>query len=475
MAESDRKLFLGGRLKRLRRELGLTQTRMAGDLGVSPSYLNHLERNQRPVTAGLLLRLASAYDIDLRSMTAEPDAGGAADLAEVLADPLFRDLMVPRHEVRQLVDDSPGVAEAMVRLYRAFTDARGRMTAGLGALEGGAGERASSADWVRDYIQSHRNHFPDLDSAGESLAAELGAPGWAFETEAVRRLGERHGVRVQTIPEEVMTPWLRRFDVHRSRLLLSEALEPQSRAFALAAQLALSELADRLTRLSEDSGAPDVSTRRLLKVALTNYAAAAIRAPYASFYGFAEANGYDVGRLAARFALSWEQAAHRLTTLSRPGARGVPFFLIRVDQAGNVSKRFAAGAFPFSRFGGSCPRWALHSVFRTPGRVTSQIVETPDGERYFTLSRTTARTASTGGGDEQELAIGLGCELKFAPKLVYARGLDLERPLVVEIGPTCAMCERPYCRERAAPPLARTLTVDDFGKSVSPFPFARHD
>src|SRR5437868_15551116 len=93
---ADRKLFLGARMKRLRRDLGLTQTRMAEDLGVSPSYLNLLERNQRPVTAQVLLRLAEAYDLDLKSLAADPESAGAAGLSEVLTDHIFRDLGIGR-------------------------------------------------------------------------------------------------------------------------------------------------------------------------------------------------------------------------------------------------------------------------------------------------------------------------------------------------------------------------------------------
>lgn len=219
------------------------------------------------------------------------------------------------------------------------------------------------------------------------------------------------------------------------------------------------------------------TTRALLKVSLTNTLAAAILMPYAAFQRMAEATGYDIARLQTRFAVSFEQVAHRLTTLSRPTARGVPFFLIRVDQAGNVSKRYAAGAFPFARFGGACPRWRLHSAFRTPGRLVTQIIETPAQEgrppgRWFTLARTVDRQGHDGHGERYDLAIGLGCELKDAERLTYARGLDLAAPEVTPIGPSCRLCHRHPCAERAAPPVDRALTVDDWSKSVSPYPFA---
>ncbi len=471
-ASADRKLFLGGRLKRLRRDLSLTQTAMAADLGVSPSYLNHIERNQRPVSAQLLLRLAETYDVDLRSLGQSGGPATEAELAEAFADPLFQGLPVPRHEIVQLAEDQPAAADALLRLYRAFADRRARDRAEAD-VSGGAGDE-TPADWVREYVQGRRNHFPELDALGETLADSLAAesPGEAFETRARARLMARYGLAVRTLPAEVMVEWTRRYDPHRKRLLLSETLGPSSRAFAVAFQLALSEHDAELTAMADAAPAPDGSARRLLKVSLTNTLAAAILMPYGPFQRAAEETGYDVSRLQVRFGVSFEQAAHRLTTLSRPTARGVPFFLMRVDQAGNISKRFASGAFPFSRFGGACPRWRLHSAFRTPGRVITQIIETPDGQRWFTLARTVDRQGHDAFTEGHDLAIGLGCELKHAHRLVYARGLDLTAPEVTPIGPACRLCHRHPCAERAAPPVDRALKVDDWSKSVSPYPFA---
>ena len=470
-ATPDRKLFLGGRLKRLRRDLALTQTAMAVDLGVSPSYLNHIERNQRPVSAQLLLRLADTYDVDLRTLGASGGPATESQLAEAFADPLFQGLPVPRHEIVQLAEDQPAAADALLRLYRAFADRRARDRAEAD-VTGGAGDE-TPADWVREYVQGRRNHFPELDALGEALAGVLEAetPGESFEMQARAWLMSRRGLAVRTLPAEVMVEWTRRYDPHRNRLLLSETLGPSSRAFAVAFQLALSEHDAELTALADAAGAPDEATRRLVKVSLTNTLAAAVLMPYAAFQQAAEAGGYDLARLQARFGVSFEQAAHRLTTLSRPTARGVPFFLMRVDQAGNISKRFASGAFPFSRFGGACPRWRLHSAFRTPGRVVTQIIETPDGQRWFTLARTVDRQGRDAFTEGHDLAIGLGCELRHAHRLIHARGLDLGAPEVTPIGPACRLCHRHPCAERAAPPVDRPLKVDDWSKSVSPYPF----
>jgi predicted transcriptional regulator/DNA-binding XRE family transcriptional regulator len=465
----ERKLFLGARLKRLRRELGLTQARMAEDLDVSPSYLNHLERNQRPLTAQILLRLAETYDIDLRALSAG-EGTPVRDLGEVLADPIFRDLAIPRHEMAEVAENAPGVSDALVRLYRAFSDRRSFSDTAPVAGEQPALTLAPS-DWVRDHIEGQHNFFPELDEIGEALADALDAPGQGADAAITRRLAERHGVQVRITPSELLPDQLRRFDHHRRRLMLSERLGAQGRTFAAAYQLGLLEHGPDITALMERAAAPDLPTSNLLRVSLANYLAAAILMPYEPFRRACESFRYDIDAVAQRFGTSFEQAAHRVTTLSRPAARGVPFFMLRIDAAGNISKRFGGGAFPFSRFGGGCPRWRIHAAFRTPGRILTQIVETPGGARYFTLARTVPRIAAPFAEDDSELAIGLGCELKYAARLAYARGLDLVQPVVTEIGAACRVCERPACPQRAAEPLSRVLAVDDFSKSVSSYPF----
>lgn len=470
---ADRKLFLGARLKRLRRELGLTQTRMAEDLGVSPSYFNLLERNQRPVTAQVLLRLAEAYDLDLKSLSSDPEGGSATDLAEILSDQMFRDLGVPRHEIAEVAESAPGVAEAIVRLYRAYLDKRRLSELGVvGRPEEGTFDQPSPSDWVRDFIQTQKNYFGDLEEAADLLSADLKPEPQDFAAAARERLAKRHGIQVRVVPVDVLPESVRRFDHHRRRLFLSEVLTGAGRSFSLAYQLAVLEHGELLDGLADRGSPPDRPTRNLLKVSLANYLAAAVLMPYGAFHEAAERTAYDIELIRARFGVSFEQACHRLTTLARPGARGVPFFMVRVDSAGNISKRFAGATFPFSRFGGACPRWNVHSSFRTPGRIVTQIIETPDGQRYFTIARTVARVATPYAGEESELAIGMGCELKYAERLVYSRGLDLAEPVATAIGPACRICERPACPQRAAEPINRTLTVDDFTKSISPYPFA---
>jgi XRE family transcriptional regulator, fatty acid utilization regulator len=462
---AERKLFLGRPLRRLRRELGLNQSAMAAEIGVSPSYLNHLERNQRPATAGVLLRLAEAYDVDLKSFAAEGGEGiEVAQLAEIFADPMFGAQNVPRYELVEIAHNAPAAADAVSRLYAALVEARRRP-----ATEDEAGA-ISPQSWVRDFIQAQRNHFAALEEAAETLAGALGDPLTIAEP-LRRRLSEAYRVEARIVPPELIDAASQHYDPHRKRLMLSALLRPESRTFALAYQLALLELRPLLAQMIDAAAAPDEPTRKLLHMSLANYAAAAIMMPYAAFLAAAEAQRYDLDRLCAAFGASVEQVAHRLTTLNRNGARGIPFFMLRVDAAGNISKRFAGEAFPFSRFGGTCPRWNLHAAFQTPGRVLTQIVETPDGQRFFTIGRTVERSVRLDPREDSQLAIGLGCDVGQAARIAYADGLDLAHPYVTPIGPACAICPRVRCPQRAAPPAGRTLSLDPTRKTISPFPF----
>ncbi len=462
-------------MRRLRRELNLSQTAMALELGISVSYLNLMERNQRPVTAQVLIRLAEVYDVDPRSFAREEEQRLQGELEEIFADPFFKAAPVPRTELREAADVAPSLTSAVQRLYRAFVEMRESGVTGTAAAgdadrsEGGG--RENTVERVRDFLNAANNHFPEIEEAAERIAGEMSATGHDLLYALSERLRERHGLRVQVLPVEVMSQALRRFDRHRKRIMISELMEPSGRTFQAAYQLGFAEIFDVIDRIAARLDPGQTPARRLARITLTNYFAAALMMPYARFLEAAETLAYDVEVLGARFAASYEQVAHRLTTLARPTARGIPFFLVRVDTAGNVSKRFSSGSFPFSRFGGTCPLWNIHQTFRAPGRIMTQIVELPDGARWFSLARTVRRAATPWGDPEASFVIGLGCELKFANRLVYSRGIDLKTYEPTPIGINCRLCERPNCSQRAAPPLMRELQIDESVRGVSPFEF----
>ena len=465
-----RKLFLGARMKRLRREHGLNQSQMAEQLGISGSYLNHLERNQRPVTAGILLRLAEAFDVDVKAFAAESgDNGGATQLGEIFADPMLVDLGVSRYELVELADNAPSVAEGITRLYTALRDMQRHPRE---AETGGADPRVliTPETWVRDYIQAQRNHWPELEEACETLGGAL-LHGMSIVEPLRQRLKDAWGVEVRIVEPEILEDASQHYDPQRRVLMLSSLLRPENRTFALAYQLALLELARPIAGMVDEARPPDPGSRRLLHMSFANYAAGAIMMPYGKFLRAAEEHRYALDRLTAQFGGNVEQVAHRLTTLSRPGAKGVPFFMLRVDPAGNISKRYAGENFPFSHFGGTCPRWHLHSAFQTPGQTLRQLIETPDGQRFFTISRTIERPIRPDLRDEALLAIGLGCDVKHAHRIAYADGLDLVNTPAAPVGPACAICPRLQCPYRATAPAGRMLAVEENRKTISPYPF----
>jgi len=472
----QKKIFAGPRIRRLRREQGLSQSQMAAELGFSTSYLNLVERNQRPVSAQFLLRLAEVYDIELTAFAGTDEARAFADLSEVLADPMFKGLGLSRGEMQDMADAAPRAVDAFTLVYKSFQQAR-QSASELSnqVVERGGADSDSSfpVDEVRDFIHDHKNHFPELDDAAESLHEELGLQREDAFMALSGRLDEEHGIRVRIMPHEVMPETLRHFDQHRRQLLISEMLDSSARVFQLAFQLGMLEFKPMIQRIGDMQTWQTEEARRLVRISLGNYFAGALLMPYRRFLENAKSLKYDIEHLGRRFGTSFEQVCHRLTTLQRPGERGVPFFFIRVDKAGNISKRFSAGRFHFSRFGGTCPLWQVHDTFTTPGRIVTQIIQMPDETTYFSTARTVRRVGALYGEPEQQLAIGLGCDIAYARELIYAKGHDLEQPDATPVGPNCRLCERPACPQRANPPLTRNLVLDERSRGISAYRFSQ--
>lgn len=475
---SEKKLFIGPRLRRIRREQGMTQARMAEELDISPSYLNLIERGQRPATAQFLIKLAAAFDVDIRALASDTEHHALGELRQIFADPIFSSVSggISQAELRDLTEHSPGVADAVVRLYQAYTSTRANKPSDDVEALGEDGHahaltHRNPMDDIRDMIREANNHYPELDDAAEELYKIFRKQDQEIYSPMRRYLGETRGVTVDVMPEHTMGGELRRYDRHRKRLMLSELMEPSGRTFQVAYHLAFTEASDIIDTLLERAQLDNPVTTRLAKVAFANYFAGALMMPYGRFLDAAETLGYDLDVLCQRFGASYEQVAHRLTTLQKPSARGIPFFFIRVDNAGNVSKRFSSGRFHFSKFGGTCPLWNVHGTFSMPGRVLTQVVEMPDGTQYFSIARTVRRAVTPFNEPEPRLAIGLGCELRYAHRLTYARGHNLDEPNPSPIGINCQLCERADCRQRAAPPLSKALDVDENRRGISPFGF----
>lgn len=464
-----RKLYVGPQVRRIRRDRGLTQAQMASSLDISPSYVNLIERNQRPVSADLLIRLSAVYGIDLAQFGGSDSDALFTELSAAFADPIFRSAGTTREDAFDLAAGNPILGEAVASLYRAWRTAQADL------VEARAGRASLDADPVeeaRTFIQASRNHFAGVDAAAEAVAAELSVDGTSLLDALMKRFARLHGLKVRVLPDDVMVGAYRRLNRHAGELSLSERLDTASRVFHLSLQLALIELQGALDQTVNAARFTSDAGRRLSRAALANYAAAAIMLPYEAFLKSAKALAYDVEAIGRRFGASFEQVAHRLTTMQRPGAEGVAFFFVRVDAAGNMSKRYSGDVFPFARYGGSCPLWNIHETFRLPRRILTQIIELPGGARYFSIARTVQGGAGGYGAPSAERAVALGCRIEDAGALIYAQGADLAAALATPIGLTCRLCERVDCAARAHPPLKRRLVIDEHNRLAAPFSFA---
>lgn len=462
------KPLIGRIVRRLRQDQSLTQQALAAKLGISPSYLNLIEHDQRGVTAALLIKLTETLQVDLAALSGSEERQIEQALRETFTDPLIGAEPVPDEEAQLLAASAPAAARAVLALYRAF-QATSQETGGI-TLPSGRRLLLPNEE-VRDIFHDHANHFPELEAAAEALGPELGAETIGMTHALAERLRHRHGlvVSVGALPDAH-----RVFDPARRMLVLSETLPRESRGFQLAFQIALLEARDLVEPIVQGAATTTRDAATLLRIGLLNYFAGALLMPYARFFEAASALRYDVEHLAMRFGVSYEQACHRLSTLQRPGARGVPFFFLRVDPAGNVSKRFSAAGFPFARFGGNCPRWVVHAAFATPGTVRVQVAELPDGARYLCFARTVTAPAGHWGEPPATRIVAMGCDIARAGDLVYADGIDLDRA-AVGIGLSCRLCDRQDCRSRAFPPIAHRLALDTAMTSASPYRFERVD
>lgn len=461
---SDPAILAGPAIRRLRRREGLTQAAMAARLAISPSYLNLIERNQRPLSARLVVQLAEQFDFDPRSLRSDEAVGGVDGLRRRLADERFADLAIDRDEIAEWLAAAPQAALAFARLF----DAGGKDTAAPGS---------DPMDLVRREIERWRNHFADLDAAAEALSDELRLSNADIGAALAERLRQQHQLSVRILPADVMPDALRRLDLHARQLQLSELLEPASRNFQMAIQLAMLEQRDEIAGIANGAQFADRAAWRLFRRHLAGYFAAALLMPYGRFMRACEATGYDLPILERRFGVGFEQLAHRLTTLQRVGQRGLPFFMARLDRAGQFSKRYAgASGTTMLESEVGCPLWVAHHAFERAGRIFTQLVEFTDGggaaSRWLTLVRAVEGSGGL-GGEAPQFVVVLGIEARLAGQLAQARGLSLDPAQATRIGPGCARCLRADCLQRSLPPRGATLEFDERTRGLTPFAFAR--
>ncbi len=456
------KTFIGPRLRRLRLDRGETQAGMAKALGISTSYVNLLEKNERSVSVPVLLKLFEAYGVDWRDIAEDEDTAAFADLRGALADPLFEGARPDLTQLRAALAHSPDLAAAFLRVHRAYQAASEQIMSLAGTRDGESPLVAASPETVvHNFFRDHHNHFPELEKAAERFWGGRKVPPDEVYGAVKERLRDRLGLHVRLVPVSEMPDTLREYDETRKEVRLSEALDHPNRVFQLIHVSALVEHREALDAILSEPGLDDPARRARCRVELANYVAAAVLMPYRPFLAEAKASKYDFDHLATRFGVSFEQACHRATTLQRTSARGVPFFFLRIDKAGNVTKRFNSTDFQLAQYGGACPRLDVHTSFRTPGRIVSQVVEMPDGSQFFVFARSVDRPSFSRHTTDARLAVAMGCALDHAREIAYAEEVSLTRARITPIGINCRVCPRANCDQRAHHALLLADPVDE--------------
>lgn len=475
MNTAERKAIIGHKIRRFRKNRDLSQTQMASMIGISPSYLNLIEHNQRPVTVSLLFRLGQAFEVDLKEFAEDDEARFAVELGEVFSDPLFEGAAIGNGEIQELSAAAPNAAQAVIRLYQVYRQMwesaqQQADTAGERETASAKGHHLSPVDEVRDFLQLRSNYFGDLEDIAELLWDDCSLAQGEVYPGLAKHIKANLGLETKIMPVAVMGDVLRRYDHHRRRIMLSEANLPEGRAFQLAVQYALLMHGGALDEIVAEAALSSDEARGLLRYVLANYLAGALMMPYEAFLASAQETRYDIELLRRRFGASFEQVCHRLTTLQRPGARGVSFFFLRVDNAGNVSKRLSGGGFQFARFGGTCPRWVVHDAFSAPGQVLTQVIAMPDDTTFFTIARTVHPGSAMPRNSGPWNAVAMGCDIRDAESLVYSDGLDVTNPTThTPMGVSCQLCTRFDCARRAYPPLNRTVAIEENVRRTAPF------
>lgn len=506
---------IGLRISTRRKAMRLSQAALARSVDISPSYLNLIEANKRQVGGTLLQRIAAELDIAIDELTGEAEHRLIHELVEAFADPALADSGLGIEQARELVATQPQTAQVISRLYRAYTaalvsadayanrlradpllsqllhqvlsgitavrssaeiledvddispDDRGRFvnsisreTRGLSAVAQnliGQFDHAStisrSASVRReldDMIFAARNYFPPLEDRAAAIAHDLGEP--MTEARFIGHLKSSHGV---TVERTAAPPSGRAFgyDPELKTLWFRNTVPQSTRQFQmvrLIAELTSGDALDaavRVPQLSSDTA------RRLARNYLASYIAGAVLFPYQRFLEDAEALRYDVEALSERYNASFEQIAHRLVTLRREGAEGVPFGFLRADPAGRLTKHFPLPGLLLPHTGHACPLWAIYSAFRSSGQLVRQVVRFSDGSRFLFIAKAVSRRSSGFADQVLPHSVLLVTDILHADRTVYADGLDLtDSEADVPVGPTCRLCTRADCpsREEAA-------------------------
>ena len=462
---------IGHRIRIKRRNLGVTQVDLSKRLSISPSYLNLIESGKRKISVDILLKLANELNIEISDISKKTDINLYQNLMDLLGDNLFEDLDITNFDVKELVNTNPLIAKALIKLGDNYKKKSQDIVSKVENISGKFIDNQKNSfpgEVISDFIQENENYFPKIEEFANKVFPEIKNNNRTSYLPLCEYLSNKHKIEVKNVIPDEKKPFTKKFDPIKKTFLLSDYLTLATKKLYTAAQIVHLEANNILDEYLDTFKFPSEESRKLSKVALLNYGAAAILMPYKLFYKECMDQRYDFELLQNTFATSFEQVAHRVTCLQDPNMRGIPFHMLRTDVAGNISKRFSLSGIEIPRYGGACPRWNIYSAFTAPGKIHAAVSKMPDGEKYVCIARTVEKGIAKHGMFKSLLSIGLGCQIKYAKDFVYTDALNLnDKNTEVLIGVNCRTCDRMDCQQRAFPPLHKKFDIDLNKRGIS--------
>ena len=469
MSKIDNKI--GPKIKAFRRQLGMQANKLAEELGISPSYLNLIENGKRKIDGDLLLKVCEKLRIELSDLTSKTDLNLENNISELLADELFEDLDILGPEVKDLVNTNPKIAKALIKLGDNFKQKDHEIVNKLENISGkiiDSRKAAFPGEVISDFLQENKNFFPKLENFADTIFEKVKQNNRTRYIALCDFLKSEYGITVKDVIPEEGKPFSKIYKSKQKELFLSDYLSLETKKLHAAAQISQQGASKEIEEYLSTFNFPSEEAKKLTRVALLNYCGAAILMPYKLFHKACKELKYDLELLQNTFATSFEQVSHRVTCLQDPGLPGIPFHFLRVDVAGNISKRFSLSGIEIPRYGGACPRWNVYSAFSRPGVIQAAVSKMTNGEKYVCIARTVEKGVGRYGQKKSMLSIGLGCEAKYAKDFVYTENLDLnDKKSELPIGVSCRTCDRLDCSQRAFPPLHKKFDIDINSRGVS--------
>ena len=464
-------LKIGPKIKSFRRQLGLQANKLAEQLGISASYLNLIESGKRKIDGDLLLKVCEELKIELSDLTNKSDLNLVNDISELLDDKLFEDLDIVGPEVKDLVNTNPKIAKALIKLGDNFKQKDHEIINKVENLSGkiiDSRKTAFPGEVISDFLQEKKNYFPKLEEFANNVFEKVQKNNRTRYIALCDFLNSEYSIKVKDVIPEEDKPFSKIYNKSKKELLLSDYNSLETKKLHAAAQIAQEGAMKEINDYLSEFKFPTEESKRLTQIALLNYCGAAILMPYKLFHSECKKLKYDLELLQNTFATSFEQVAHRVTSLQDPKLPGIPFHFLRVDVAGNISKRFSLSGIEIPRYGGACPRWNVYSAFSRPGVIQAAVSKMTNGEKYVCIARTVEKGVGRYGQKKSMLSIGLGCEAKYAKDFVYTENLSLsDKKTEIPIGVSCRTCDRLDCSQRAFPPLHKKFDVDVNARGVS--------